>query len=125
MVFVTPYYTGFTEWKPLLYLKSAYFTTSAGMRGILSAMAHGGKWHRMRISWISAGTDKAPRRNETAQPHIITRKRTICQLSHGASRASRENGESPEKSPRLVVLEELDGLVLLEKLATLEMLEEY
>jgi len=30
-----------------------------------------------------------------------------------------------EKSPCLVVLEELDGLVLLEKLATLEMLEEY
>ena len=65
------------------------------MRGILSAMAHGGKWHRMRISRISAGTDKAPRRNETAQPHIIARKRTICQLSHGASRASRKNGESP------------------------------
>ena len=65
VVFDAPYYTGFTEWKPLLYLKSAYFTTSAGMRGILSAMAHGRKWCRMRISRISAGTDKPPKRSAT------------------------------------------------------------
>ena len=66
VVFVTPYYTGFTEWKPLLYLGSAYFTASAGMRGILSAMAHGGKWHRMRISWISTESDKAPKHSAMA-----------------------------------------------------------
>jgi hypothetical protein len=38
--FVTPYYTGFTEGKPLPFPKSAYFTASAEKRGILDAMAH-------------------------------------------------------------------------------------
>ena len=32
VVFVTPYYTGFTERKPLPFLKSAYFTASAQKR---------------------------------------------------------------------------------------------
>jgi hypothetical protein len=47
VVFVTPYYTGFTEGKPLPFPKSAYFTASAEKRGILDAMAH--EAHRRRM----------------------------------------------------------------------------
>jgi hypothetical protein len=38
--FVAPYYTGFTEGKPLPFLKRAYFTASVQKRWILDAMAH-------------------------------------------------------------------------------------
>jgi hypothetical protein len=47
VVFVTPYYTGFTEGKPLPFPKSAYFTASAEKRGILDAMAR--EAHRRRM----------------------------------------------------------------------------
>ena len=58
-VFYAPYYTGFTEWRPLLYPGSAYFTAIAEMRGVLSEMAHVGKWRPARISRIPAESDKA------------------------------------------------------------------
>ena len=38
--FVTPYYTGFTEGKPLPFLESAYFTASAENRWDLDTIAH-------------------------------------------------------------------------------------
>jgi len=68
--FDTPYYTGFTEGKPLLFQETAYFTASAEQRGILAAMAQS-VWRRpVRISRIPAESDKAPelqQEDKTAQ----------------------------------------------------------
>jgi hypothetical protein len=57
--FVAPYYTGFTEGKPLPFLKCAYFTASAGWHGILAGMVRGVHLNPMRISRIPAESDKA------------------------------------------------------------------
>ena len=72
-------------------------------------MEHDCKCRPMRILRISAESDKAPRRSETAQPHITARKRTIWQLSHGASRALRKNGESPAFSTGIYQFVKMQG----------------
>ena len=76
--FVAPYYTGFTEGKPLPFLKYAYFIASAGWRVILAGMMRGVHLNPMRISRIPAGSGKAlePRRDgktehNRQQPHYL------------------------------------------------------
>jgi len=53
-VFVTPYYTGFTERKPLPFQEPAYFIIVAQLRMALPEMPHAASGWRMRIKQISA-----------------------------------------------------------------------
>ena len=95
VVFVTPYYTGFTERKPLPFLKSACFTAVAQKRGILDAMAHKLIFVACEFRRFWQNLTKHSNQDETAKQSITANNRTIWRLSHATSCLSMKNGESP------------------------------
>ena len=95
LVFVTPHYTGFIEGKPLRFLKTHISRQARNRAGFCPAwrMATGGVPCEFR--GFQRNLAKPSNQDETAKRRITASSRAIWRLSHGVSRPSMKNGESP------------------------------